>query len=87
MNSQATSVTGWMGHRSAIAARLFYLQEIDRTAFLEFATVSPPEQTSSGRVRLVPPTAEVDRLKRPPTDVALLLLGVKRGLLGLRLLH
>jgi hypothetical protein len=36
MNSQATSVSAWRRHRSAIAARLVYLREIDRTAFWEF---------------------------------------------------
>jgi len=36
MNSQATSVTAWRRHRSAIAARLVNLREIDRMAFWEF---------------------------------------------------
>jgi hypothetical protein len=41
MNSQATSVTAWRGHRPAIAARLLYLREIDRTAFWDFCNSIP----------------------------------------------
>jgi hypothetical protein len=36
MNSQATSAMAWRRHRSAIAARLVNLREIDRKAFWEF---------------------------------------------------
>src|SRR5712664_3053645 len=41
MNSQATSLTAWMRHRSEIAARLVYLREISRTAFWEFCNSIP----------------------------------------------
>ena len=36
MNLQATSVTAWKLHRSAIAAHLVHLREIDCAAFWEF---------------------------------------------------
>src|SRR5450759_980007 len=36
MNSQATSVTAWRRHQSAIAACLVVLRETDRTTFWEF---------------------------------------------------
>jgi hypothetical protein len=45
MNLQATSVTAWRRHRSAIAARLVYLREIDRTAFWEFCNSIRQDRT------------------------------------------
>jgi hypothetical protein len=45
MNSQATSAMAWRRHRSAIAARLVNLREIDRKAFWEFCNTICHEQT------------------------------------------
>jgi hypothetical protein len=42
-DEQATSVSAWRRHRSAIAARLVYLREIDRTAFWEFLQQCRPK--------------------------------------------
>jgi hypothetical protein len=52
MNSQATSVAAWRRHRSAIAARLVYLREIDRTDFWEFCNSIVTKRTSQLGVAL-----------------------------------